>query len=102
MKQDVQHHAADIQLDPVMLSWIDLLRSHSYLSLVIYQEKFSDLYDVKNPFLVHDILLNLWRDQLYNQTNFLSGVGNIGLMMLRRHSLMPCGTLEEEVYGVLS
>jgi hypothetical protein len=102
MSQDVQHHADDIHLDPVMLCWVDLLRSHSYLSLVIYQEKFSDLYDVKNPLLVQGILLNLWIDQIYNQTNFICGAGNIALMFLRRHSLMPCGALEEEVYGVLS
>ena len=102
MKQDVHHYFDDIQLDPVMIAWVDLLRSHTYLSLVIYQERITDLYDVKNPFLIQGILLNFWLEQLYNQTNFISGVGNIGLMMLRRHSLMPCGVLEEEVYGVLS
>lgn len=90
------------EFDPIFLSWVDLMRSHGYISLTIAQEKMSDLYDVKNPFVVQEVVLAMWLDQMFNQTNFSAALCNLGMSTLRRHGFMLCGTLEEEAYGVLS
>ena len=102
MIKTATHHTDNIQVDPAFSAWIELIRSHAYISSVIFQEKISDLQDVKNPLMIQEIFLDLWGDQLNNQANFLNGLSNIGMLFFRRYSLMPCGILEEEAYGILS
>ncbi len=90
------------EIESPFLTWIELMRSHGYISMTILQEEISDLYDVKNPFGLQDILLTVWLDQIINQTNFSTAVWDLAMATLRRNSLVQFGVIEEEVYSVLS
>lgn len=67
--------------------WIELMRSHGYISMTILQEEISELMDVKNPFDVQSILLTAWLDQTFNQNNFWAAMSNLGIVTLRHNRL---------------
>lgn len=102
MKTPQSIHSENIQIDPSMTSFMDLWRSHAYIAYTMSQELISDMYDVKNPLMFQEILLNLWFDQIYNHSQFSSDLWSWGAQAMRRHGFMPFGNLEEEAYAVLS
>lgn len=91
-----------IPIDPSVISLFDLCRSHAYIAYTISQELISDLYDIKNPAMFQEIMLNLWFDQIYNHSHFSSDLWNWGLQAWRLHGFIPLCTLEEAAYGALS
>jgi len=102
MEKKSSDQFVQIQIDSMAFAWLEMLRSHSYISFVILQEGISDLYDAKNPLMIQEILMDLWSEQFKNQVNLYYGLSDIGMVFFRRSNVMPFGILEEEVYGILS
>lgn len=102
MKKHQSNQPKYIQIDPTLISFIDLWRSHAYIAYTMSNELVSDIYDVKNPLMLQEILLNLWFDQIYNQNQFSSDLCNWGSQAMRRHGFIPFFYLEGEAYAALS